>query len=246
MPAPARGALAIAAAVLLAAAAGCSSGGGHTTAKNGGHTKEAAHASAPAAAGDAAQPAPAAIVTGPGPKSSYDAQPQPAPGSCHYRYTTDKQPLPDPNCTPGAISPAVNQGNINDTICKPGGYTSTIRPPVNITGKEKTENAKSYGYTGPMGDAEYDHLISLQLGGDPNDPRNLWVQPPSPGHVPGKGPNNPKDSVETHLHTAICKGQVTLTAAQQAIATDWTTAEAKLGISKGAVTPSTEPDADGD
>ncbi|MFE4975926.1 hypothetical protein ACFRAR_27955 [Kitasatospora sp. NPDC056651] len=245
MPAPARRALATAAAVLFAAAAaGCSSGGGHAA-------KGAGHSSAPAAAGDAAAAAAAAaaIVTGPGPKSGYDVQPQPAPGSCHYRYTADKQPLPDPNCTPGAISPAVSQDNIKDTICKPGGYTSTIRPPVNITGKEKTENAKSYGYTGPMGDAEYDHLISLQLGGDPNDPRNLWVQPPSPGHVPGKGPNNPKDSVETHLHTAICKGQVTLTAAQQAIATDWTTAEAKLGIRSGSgagAAPTTEADADGD
>jgi hypothetical protein len=85
-----------------------------------------------------------------------------------------------------------------------------------------------------MGDAEYDHLISLQLGGDPNDPRNLWIEPPSAGHVAGKGPNNPKDSVETHLHTAICKGQVTLVAAQQAIAGDWTTAEAKLGIKSAA------------
>ncbi|MFJ8474441.1 hypothetical protein [Kitasatospora sp. NPDC094011] len=245
MPAPARGALAIAAAVLLAAAAGCSSSGGHT-AGSGSPAKESAHGSAPAAAGDAAQPAPATIVTGPGPRSAYDAQPQPAAGSCHYRYTADKQPLPDPNCTPGAISPAVNQGNINDTICKPGGYTSTIRPPVNITGKEKADNAKSYGYTGPMGDAEYDHLISLQLGGDPNDARNLWVEPPSPGHTPGKGPNNPKDTVETHLHTAICKGQVTLAAAQQAIASDWTTAEAKLGIAKGGAAPTAGADADDD
>ncbi|WP_234434874.1 hypothetical protein [Streptomyces pyridomyceticus] len=241
MPAPARRALAVAAAVLLAAAAGCSSGGGHTA-------KGAGHSSAPAAGGDAAQPAqpaPAAIVTGPGPKSSYDVQPQPAPGSCHYRYTADKQPLPDPNCTPGAISPAVSQDNLKDTICKQGGYTSGIRPPANLTGKEKAENAKSYGYTGPMGDAEYDHLISLQLGGDPNDARNLWIQPPSPGHVSGKGPNNPKDSVETHLHTAICKGQVTLVAAQQAIATDWTTAEVKLGIRSGS-SPTPEADADDD
>ncbi|MFG2200568.1 hypothetical protein [Kitasatospora sp. NPDC048715] len=234
----------MAAAVLLAAAAaGCSPGGDHAA-----KGARSASASAPAAAGDAAAAAPplaAAIVTGPGPKASYDVQPQPAPGSCHYRYTADKQPLPDTSCTPGAISPAVNQGNLKDTICKQGGYTSTIRPPSNITGKEKAENAKSYGYDGPMGDAEYDHLISLQLGGDPNDPRNLWVQPPSPGHVPGKGPNNPKDSVETHLHTAICKGQVTLAAAQQAIATDWTTAEAKLAL-RAASSPTSEPDADGD
>ncbi|WP_052706926.1 hypothetical protein [Streptomyces rubellomurinus] len=231
----------MAAAVLLAAAAGCSSGGGHTAKPADG--KESNHSAAAAPAGDAA--APANIATGPGPKSSYDAQPQPAAGSCHYRYTADKQPLPDPKCTPGAISPAVTQANLKDTICKQGGYTSTVRPPANITGKEKAENAKSYGYSGPMGDSEYDHLISLQLGGDPNDPRNLWVQPPSPDHVPGKGPNNPKDSVETHLHTALCKGQVTLAQVQSAIATDWTTAEAKLNI-KGGGAPSAAPDADGD
>ncbi|MEV4561196.1 hypothetical protein AB0K51_29965 [Kitasatospora sp. NPDC049285] len=208
-------------------------------AKSGDGTKASAAGSAGAGSGGAA------IAVGPGPKSAYQAQAQPAAGSCHYRYTADKQPLPDTACTPGALSPAVTQATVNDTICKPGGYTSTIRPPANITGKEKAENAKSYGYTGPMGDAEYDHLISLQLGGDPNDPRNLWVQPPSPDHVAGKGPNNPKDSVETHLHTAICKGQVTLAAAQQAIATDWTTAEAKLGI-KPAGTSTPDPAADGD
>ncbi|MFD7907729.1 hypothetical protein ACFV4F_31050 [Kitasatospora sp. NPDC059722] len=240
MPAPARGALAIAAAVLLAAAAGCSSNTGHTAKPA--PTSAAAKGSAPAA-GDAA--AAHAIPVGVGPKPSYDVQAQPAAGTCKYHYTADKQPLPDPNCTPGATSPAVTQANLNDTVCKPGGYTSGIRPPANITGKEKAENAKSYGYTGPMGDAEYDHLISLQLGGDPNDPRNLWVQPPSPDHVPGKGPNNPKDTVETHLHTALCKGQATLAAVQQAIAADWTTAEAKLGIGKGGA-PAAGPDADGD
>ncbi|WP_051969756.1 hypothetical protein [Kitasatospora azatica] len=205
-----------------------------------GHQSKGADAAPSAATGSSA---PHQIPVGAGPQTSYTAAAQPAAGSCHFRYTADKQPLPDLTCTPGATSPAVTQANLNQTICKQGGYTSGIRPPVNVTGKEKVENAKSYGYTGPMGDAEYDHLISLQLGGDPNDPRNLWVQPPSPGHVPGKGPNNPKDSVETRLHTAICKGQTTLVAAQQAIATDWTTAEAKLGLSGG---PSASPAADPD
>ncbi|MFE0463863.1 hypothetical protein ACFW1A_31870 [Kitasatospora sp. NPDC058965] len=203
---------------------------------------------APPAAGNSAGAGQGAhqIPVGAGPQNSYNAATQPAPGSCHYRYTADKQPLPDLACTPGATSPAVTQANLKDTICKTGGYTSGIRPPVNVTGKEKAENAKSYGYTGPMGDAEYDHLISLQLGGDPNDPRNLWVEPPSPNHVPGKGPNNPKDSVETHLHTAICKGQTTLAAAQQAIATDWTTAEAKLGLGAGAASAPAAADPDDD
>jgi hypothetical protein len=101
-----------------------------------------------------------------------------------------------------------------------------------VTNKEKRANAASYGYTGSLREAEYDHLISLQLGGDPNAPRNLWVEPPSPGHKAGAGPNNPKDAVETHLHTAICKGSITLAAAQRAIASDWTTAEPTLNISR--------------
>jgi hypothetical protein len=61
-----------------------------------------------------------------------------------------------------------------------------------------------------MGDAKFDHLISLQLGGDPNDYRSLWVEPADPGHKKGAGVNNAKDPVETKLHTAVCKGQVTL------------------------------------
>jgi hypothetical protein len=46
-------------------------------------------------------------------------------------------------------------------------------------------NAACYGYTGKMADADYDHLVSLQLGGDPSDARNLWVEPADPGHKPG-------------------------------------------------------------
>jgi hypothetical protein len=81
-----------------------------------------------------------------------------------------------------------------------------------------------------LGDAEYDHLISLQLGGDPNDARNLWVEPPDPGHKSGSGVNNKKDSVETKLHAAVCTGKFTLTAAQDAIVTDWHTALSSLGL----------------
>ena len=73
-------------------------------------------------------------------------------------------------------------------------------------------------------------MISLQLGGDPNDYRNLWVEPADPGHRKGSGVNNAKDPGETKLHTAVCKGTVTLAAAQQAIVTDWTTALSRSGL----------------
>ncbi|MEU5047265.1 hypothetical protein [Streptomyces griseorubiginosus] len=171
-----------------------------------------------------------AIAVGAGPQKHYTVQQQPAAGSCKYRYEHG-EPLEDPACTPGAISPAVTQANLASTICRKGGYTSGVRPSAYVTGKEKKLNAASYGFTGRMADAEYDHLISLQLGGDPNDPRNLWVEPADPGHRKGAGVNNRKDPVETKLHTAVCKGQVTLAAAQKAIVTDWTTALSSLHLS---------------
>ncbi|MEV6008915.1 hypothetical protein AB0M29_19120 [Streptomyces sp. NPDC051976] len=169
------------------------------------------------------------IPVGEGPQSKYRARQQPAAASCHYRYEHG-EPLEDRSCTPGAVSPAVTQANIASTICRKGGYTGGIRPPASVTGKEKTANATSYGYTGPMNEAEYDHLVSLQLGGDPNDPRNLWVEPADPGHKAGAGVNNLKDPVETKLHTAVCNGKITLAQAQKAIVTDWTTALASLGL----------------
>ncbi len=139
-------------------------------------------------------------------------------------------PLEDLACPPGAVSPAVTQANLASSICRKGGYTKHIRPPESVTRKEKQLNAASYGYKGSLGDAEYDHLISLQLGGDPNDARNLWVESADPGHKPGSGVNNLKDPVETKLHTAVCSGKVTLKAAQQAIVSDWTTALSRIGL----------------
>ena len=154
------------------------------------------------------------VPIGPGP-TNYTEQPQPAPGACHYRTAANGQTLPDPNCTPGAISPKVTQDTLVTTICRTG-YTKSIRPPASITEIEKHENAAAYGYSGSLKDVEYDHLVPLEIGGDPNDPRNLWIEP-------GASPN-PKDGVESRLHELVREGTVPLAAAQEAIAADWTTA----------------------
>lgn len=182
------------------------------------------------AAGSQTAPTPAGgqLAVGPGP-TNYTVQPQPPAGSCQYRYSPTGEPLPDPRCTPGAVSPKVTQDTLAHTVCR-AGYTKSIRPPVEITRAEKRANARSYSFTGDMADAEYDHLVSLVLGGDPNDPRNLWVEPPSPGHKPKDGVNNPKDIVENKLSAAVCSGRVPLADAQTAIATDWTTALDRLGL----------------
>ena len=147
------------------------------------------------------------------------AGPMPAPGTCTLRHEGDLV-LPDPACTPGTVNSAVTPDTIKTTICK-SGWTATVRPPVAQTNKMKALSAKSYNVA-PVAVGEYDHLVSLQLGGAPSDPRNLWFEP---GPIP-----NPKDAVETRLNQGVCSGLITLTSAQVAIATDWTTALDSTGL----------------
>jgi hypothetical protein len=142
-------------------------------------------------------------------------------GHCSYR---DNGQLPDPRCTPGSIDPAVTQANIGSTICR-SGYTKTVRPPESETERFKFDVAYP-AYGDPQSEkTELDHEVSLELGGS-NDATNLWPESPS---TP-----NPKDKVENALNDAVCSGRITLAAAQQAIASDWLTAEQKLGLSGSA------------
>lgn len=166
-----------------------------------------------------------ALEVGPGPMAVYTVQSQPPPGSCHYTYV-GRDPLPDPSCTPGAVSPQVTQADIRSTICR-SGYASSIRPPESITDAEKVASAAAYGYTGSFRTAEYDHLVPLELGGDPNDPANLWVEP---NDLPGATSTaNGKDLLEDRLNHLVCSGRVSLAAAQLAIATDWVAADRRYG-----------------
>lgn len=131
--------------------------------------------------------------------------------SCHARAGGM---LPDASCTPGAVDPAVTQANISSTICV-SGYTSTVRPSTSVTNRIKRQQISAYGYAdAKMSDYEEDHLISLELGGSPADPKNLWPEnPPSP---------NPKDKVENYLHRQVCAGAMRLSTAQHLISTNWT------------------------
>lgn len=124
--------------------------------------------------------------------------------------------LPDTKCTPGSVDPRVTQANIHQTICV-SGYTKTVRPSSSYTSKLKIEQIQEYGYTDTStSDYEEDHLISLELGGSPDDVKNLW---PEPGASP-----NTKDKTENQLHSLVCDGSMTLADAQVRIATNWTTA----------------------
>jgi hypothetical protein len=152
-------------------------------------------------------------------------------GSAHAAAVCSQAylPLPDPSCTPGATNPDVTQATIGSTICV-SGWTATIRPSTTYTNALKKEQIAEYGYSDTnMSDYEEDHFIPLELGGAPRDPNNLWPQP----HFATGGSSDTsytKDGVETKLKNAVCKGTVSLVDAQDAIATDWTTALQSLGL----------------
>jgi hypothetical protein len=108
--------------------------------------------------------------------------------------------------TPGVLNPAVTQATIASTICRRG-WTRTIRPPVDYTNALKQRQLRLYGLRGPPSGYQEDHLISLELGGSPADPRNLWPEPyPRASAV---------DQIENDLNHRVCAGSLTLDEAQR-------------------------------
>ncbi|HET7043722.1 MAG TPA: hypothetical protein VFI37_02630 [Gaiellaceae bacterium] len=111
----------------------------------------------------------------------------------------------DPVRTPGALNPDVTQATIRSTICVRG-WTATVRPPSSYTDDLKLKQMAEYGVGGSPSGYQEDHLISLELGGSPSDPRNLWPQPrPWADDV---------DQTENELNDRVCSGQLTLAEAQ--------------------------------
>lgn len=145
--------------------------------------------------------------------------------------------IQDKKITPGALNSTVTQANIATTVCKVG-WTKTIRPTVTYTNKLKDEQLKTTysSYTKIWGTSasayEEDHLISLQLGGAPSDPKNLWPQPYADNGA------RKKDVVETALKRLVCAGTLKLSDAQKAIL-DWPTAYKKYVTAADAKSPDT-------
>jgi hypothetical protein len=110
--------------------------------------------------------------------------------------------------TPGVRNPDVTPRTIATTICS-AGWTRTIRPPSSVTAALKVEQLRAYGFPGRPWQYQEDHLISLELGGHPTDPRNLW---------PERRPHAEEvDAIENDLRARICSGALTLAQAQRRI-----------------------------
>jgi hypothetical protein len=112
-----------------------------------------------------------------------------------------------------AINPGVTQANISQTICV-SGWTATVRPSVSYTGALKRKLAKAQGVL--VKDYELDHVVPLEVGGAPSDPKNLKLQiwtGPDGAHA--------KDVVENRMHRMVCARTITLYKARQCFFNDW-------------------------
>jgi len=111
-----------------------------------------------------------------------------------------------PALTPGALNPDVTQATIKRTICSRG-WTKTVRPPSSFTSALKLVQMREYGFAGGPSDYQEDHFISLELGGAPNDPKNLWPERrPRADHV---------DMIENELNAQVCSGGISLVEGQR-------------------------------
>jgi hypothetical protein len=139
--------------------------------------------------------------------------------------------LPNSTLHPGATNADVTQDNIQSTVCSKG-FTKTIRPASSYTSSLKRQQLADENLPGNSSDYEEDHLISLELGGAPQDPRNLWPEPwenkGSALAAPGTGAES-KDKVENQTNSLVCSGRMSLSDAQSRIAADWH----QLGVDEG-------------
>ena len=144
--------------------------------------------------------------------------------ACGASVYSENSGLPNTTLTPGAINPAVTQKNIRSTICVVG-WTATVRPPVSYTNKLKYNQLHSgYNLDGDlnMKDYEEDHIVPLEVGGNPSSPLNLF---PEPRNI--KLSSYLKDQLENRMHQLVCAGQISLKTGQAVFLTNWEKGYAK-------------------
>jgi hypothetical protein len=126
--------------------------------------------------------------------------------------------LPRHNLTPGAVDPRVTQANIQSTICV-SGYTRTVRPSESYTYNLKVSQLyNGYNYRGDTSthDYEEDHLVPLEVGGNPTSVKNLW---PEPRHILWGA--SKKDALENAIHRLVCDNVMSLAAGQRIFESNW-------------------------
>lgn len=119
---------------------------------------------------------------------------------------------------PRVIDPQVNQGNVAQTICRPGGWTDSVR---NVKSADRKQAFALAGIDPKVGGPWIvDHHCSLELGCS-NVLPNLMIQ--------NKKDSDLNNKLENRLHMLVCKGQVTLDQARHDV-WYWRPSMAKYGL----------------
>jgi hypothetical protein len=136
--------------------------------------------------------------------------------TAHYVLTDAGVALPDPVFSPGVV--LTTHAN---TICSPG-YSKAMRKLVHKATLQAV--ATAYGVKLEPKKRELDHIVSLENGGAPDDPKNLVPQPRRKSVPKGVLAAEDKDRLENLLHKKACAGEITFEEAQADLMNDWTVA----------------------
>jgi hypothetical protein len=131
----------------------------------------------------------------------------PSPTTTTVTATTVAQTIGRPRVD---VTPGVVLTTSADDVCMPG-WAAKHRHGLTTT--QKAAVLKAYGYSATQKVAEYDHLVSLELGGG-NGVKNIWPMVSDPDQAR-------KDRLENRLHAQVCAGKLTLTKAQAEIRQYW-------------------------
>lgn len=112
---------------------------------------------------------------------------------------------PIPSVTPGTVLTSSSQD-----VCT-GGWATQHRG--SLSSAQKLRILKAYGLPVDTKVAEWDHLVSLELGGD-NGTQNIWPQV-------SVSDKSRKDALENRMHSDVCAGKLTLPVAQERIRQYW-------------------------
>jgi len=123
---------------------------------------------------------------------------------------------PDTKVTPGRANPKVTQGNIRKTICQPA-WVEKTRAAAGSLDAIKVKQLEAQGGS-PRDPKDYvaDHIIPIEVGGHPTDPRNLWPQ--SQGLAWNVAV---KDKLEAFVNREVCEGRMKLKGAQTVFKNGW-------------------------
>jgi hypothetical protein len=103
------------------------------------------------------------------------------------------------------VSLGVVWGDERDQLCRPG-YATSVRPSLEVSQRLKLALCSQHHIADCHHGWILDHIIPLELGGDPVADSNLQLQTFAAAHA--------KDLVENETRRQYCAGKITLEQAQ--------------------------------